>query len=830
MDEEFDNWSEEELRTRVIYPWLIKHGFQPAEVNVEMAFQVRIGRDKVKLPRVDVLVRRGDRPLFAVECKRPSHDFTPVDREQVISYARLAQPQIAPLAILTNGAQTEILDSLTSRPIDSLNRAEIESWQSIGVEELIRVQTEAISRLLCLSAVQLHGFVTREISRITSRSALRPSYDKTCHVPRPGIAAELYRQCVEGSGQITVLMGASTIGKSSELLASADEWLRAEPWEVLPLYVPLNLSGPDFLAYLTESFGWQFRQIDSAVELVTTIDRIALAHRIKCVAYLLDGGDIVDLDQLRQNIERFVASAETLSCRHRIILSLQASTWGYLRGGQGIDLGRRMGEREIRLEPLDPAQQRALRAKLENRYGVSLARLPLPRQAWGRPALVAIAAQLAQDSSGAERISVAELWRRFLEHQLHKSKSTHRSAIIGALARLAGDKVVDGDEVWLDEACTVGIIQPQETAHFRRTFVFCEEWACYYLQCFILWRLDDAPAERLGEIVTASIDHQERRALEWYLYNIGGDERWRYTAECTHHGYLESMRSLTRRIRAVCVDAGVTLCLAPGSTHALPWFSLVPGREPIWTEREAMPSGTRMMHEFAPFAPRRYREIAVEDVKEHLRGIAQWLRSHFPDASHARPPWLVQGAIYERLVERLVGPIHSLDEIAAMMLEENPAGAQVIKAIFTQGLALARKIAEDEFGAFASQLPHKIRIELDVSERAFAHSQARFYQMPTNGACVEIDVVLCGRDNRSDKWGFDFPILERHGVLKTSFGTLAPKLIDGGWPDPYFQNFSWRSPEVRTMRVPAVVNVARDFLEDLLSSVQVEEILDAAEQ
>lgn len=819
IESDFDDWSEEDLRTRVIYPLLTELGFQPGEIKVEVGFQVRIGHGKVTLPRADMLVSREGKHLFVVECKHPDHKFTTKDREQAISYARLVQPQIAPLALLTTGNRTEMLDALTGQSIDLVGRTMIESWKSVGMEDALRVRTEAISQFLCLSASNLLDFTKQELDRIANRSSLRPSYEPSHHVPRTGISAELNRQCADGSGQITVLVGASTIGKSSEILASAHSWLCGESREVFPLYVPLNLSGPDFLAYLTETFGWQFHGIDTAAELVATIDRIALKHGIKCVAYLLDGGDIVDLDDLRCSIERFLGNAETLSCRHRVVLSLQASTWGYLRDGRGIDLSRRMSEPELRLEPLDRAQQLALRAKLERRYGISLARLPHASPVWSRPALMAIAASLIAENGETGQVSVAELWRAFLELQLKKSKS--RSGVVDALTRLVEGETSDGERVYLDDAVAVGILDRIEGNHFRQTYVFCEEWIRYYLQCFVLWRLDDATPERIWEIVVAITDPSQRRALEWYEYNIGGDDRWRLVAERTHLDYLEIMRSLTRRIGAICVDANVTLCFAPGVTPAIPWFSLVPGREPMWVDRKALPDGARIVHAFAPFARGSRSAAAVHDAYNHLRHIAQWLCFYMPDLSRAQPQFPCQLAVYKRLTERLVGPFYSMEDIAATMLGKDLMGAEVVKDIFTQGISLARAIAEEEFGAFASRLPRRLRIELDVSD---GYDHGRLYQMRTGGNCVEVDVVVCRQGDRSHSWGYDWATWEQHGVDSGGGLGLARKLIAGDWIDPLFQYFSWRSPKVWAMKVPAVANVARAFLEDLLNDVKEEDI------
>lgn len=417
IPENFDDWSEEDLRTRVICPLLTSFGYQLADLKIEHGFCVRIGRESVKRPRADIIVSREGNVLFIVECKRPSHTFLQRDREQAISYARLVQPRIAPLAILTNGMQTEVIDTLTGQVInESIDNLAIDGWKSVGVDETIRLRNEAMPTLLCLSSSNLLDFVTRELDRVC-KSSLRPTFEPKYNVVRTEVLSELKQQCINGAGNMSVMTGASTIGKSTAILSFAHQCLQTQPPEVLPLYIPLNISGPDFPGYITSIFDWQFHGTNSTASLIANLDRIALTHKIKCIAYLIDGGDIIDLDALRQTIERFLSNTETLNCRHRVILCVQASTWQYLQDGRGIDLRRRMGEAEVRLHPFTHDQQLEHRTMMAKKYGVSLARLPF-HTPWDRPALLAIAAELMAKHVEEDLVSADQLWKTYLEYQI----------------------------------------------------------------------------------------------------------------------------------------------------------------------------------------------------------------------------------------------------------------------------------------------------------------------------------------------------------------------------------------------------------------------------
>lgn len=96
--------SEDDVRTKVVVPWLLSRGFSLATLSIEFSFRIRLGRSVMRVgggdnsrsntystysPRADVLVRneRGDN-LLIVEVKAPGEDLDDSARDQGISYAR----------------------------------------------------------------------------------------------------------------------------------------------------------------------------------------------------------------------------------------------------------------------------------------------------------------------------------------------------------------------------------------------------------------------------------------------------------------------------------------------------------------------------------------------------------------------------------------------------------------------------------------------------------------------------------------------------------------------------------------------------------------------
>ena len=124
--------NESELRAKVIDLWLRDHGFTINQISLERSFTISLGRgsrvigSEVKRQpntargRADYLVKSIDgRNLFIIEAKAPGEPVDEASRIQALSYARLLRDGgIAPFAIVTNGVETVILDSITGAPLN----------------------------------------------------------------------------------------------------------------------------------------------------------------------------------------------------------------------------------------------------------------------------------------------------------------------------------------------------------------------------------------------------------------------------------------------------------------------------------------------------------------------------------------------------------------------------------------------------------------------------------------------------------------------------------------------------------------------------------------
>lgn len=121
--------SEEDIKIKFLLPFLLERGYKQEAMDFDVAIEVHEGR-KRKTIFADVLVYTNTKkkaPLLVCETKSPSEMLNRAAKEQAISYARLL-PQIAPLTLITNGAQVQIFYTLSKDRLAELpKRSQIDS-------------------------------------------------------------------------------------------------------------------------------------------------------------------------------------------------------------------------------------------------------------------------------------------------------------------------------------------------------------------------------------------------------------------------------------------------------------------------------------------------------------------------------------------------------------------------------------------------------------------------------------------------------------------------------------------------------------------------------
>lgn len=113
--------TEEDVKIKFLLPFLEEHGYKSSQCDFEKAIEVQEGR-KHKNIFADVVVYSSSKkqaPIILCETKPPQEILNKSVKEQAISYARLL-PKIAPLALITNGQQVQVFQTLNKNRIPQL--------------------------------------------------------------------------------------------------------------------------------------------------------------------------------------------------------------------------------------------------------------------------------------------------------------------------------------------------------------------------------------------------------------------------------------------------------------------------------------------------------------------------------------------------------------------------------------------------------------------------------------------------------------------------------------------------------------------------------------
>jgi type I restriction enzyme M protein len=151
--------TEEDVKIKFLLPLLEKLGYKLSHCEFEKAIEVQEGR-KQKTIYADVVIyasAKKNAPLIVCDTKAPDEPLDKFAKEQAISYARLL-PQIAPLALITNGSQVQVFQTLNKNRIpelphrNKLDKDILEFLISSDLQEAVRA--EARHELFIIDDVQ----------------------------------------------------------------------------------------------------------------------------------------------------------------------------------------------------------------------------------------------------------------------------------------------------------------------------------------------------------------------------------------------------------------------------------------------------------------------------------------------------------------------------------------------------------------------------------------------------------------------------------------------------------------------------------------------------
>src|SRR5262245_100982 len=189
--------NEEEVKARIILPWLQDRGLVPEELALETSFSIGIGRNTLvigggrrskshQLARLDILVRRRGVNLLVIEVKEAAKALSAKDRDQAISYARLLHP-MAPFALVTDGRDFQLYDVLTKDQITPEN-ARFPDGGTIALPDEARL--ESLRLFFDVSPENLSLFTSAQAERVMAPLFGPPDDYSAVYIPDTHVERE----------------------------------------------------------------------------------------------------------------------------------------------------------------------------------------------------------------------------------------------------------------------------------------------------------------------------------------------------------------------------------------------------------------------------------------------------------------------------------------------------------------------------------------------------------------------------------------------------------------------------------------------------------------
>jgi hypothetical protein len=333
------SFNEEDLKARILLPYLSALGLSPNQIELEKTLRVKLGRNAIErntardfkvTGRLDVLVRSlTGQNLFIVELKRPDADLTEEDRDQGISYARLLD-QIAPFVLVTNGRSAALYDTITKAP---LNESEFprhsQFWIngcSLADPKSLQIRYEALKYFIGYSPENIRDFSISQQSRWLeplrgNATKLDRKYIPEVYVTRP-VVRDAVDAFLTGSGAAFAIVGESGIGKTNEMCALAERL----SLDRIVIFIAGAAVAAGLGDTLLEEFNWHFSDQVTEVELIRRLAEFARLTN-KSVVVIVDALDEVTVPRFEQSVAAFARHLRDFSGQVKLIVSAKSAEW-----------------------------------------------------------------------------------------------------------------------------------------------------------------------------------------------------------------------------------------------------------------------------------------------------------------------------------------------------------------------------------------------------------------------------------------------------------------------------------------------------------------------
>lgn len=456
--------NEEDVKAHIILPWLASLGVSAQELSFETSFTVQIGRRSLKVggpsdrqhakrARLDILLKRRGVPLVVIEVKAPSVVLDEEIRDQAISYARLMDP-IAPLALITNGTDFQLFDSIDKKPISPQQKL-FEGEFSIALPDVKRL--DALRVFFDLSPDNLLAFCKEQFQQTIAplfgdASSVGASYIPATHVERKAVTshAREFTESTANTANTYVMVGDSGVGKTGALIDVATN-LTSAGWPVL-FFRGVAVEG-DILDAIADEVDWAFGPQRGAID---TLKRLAANADARPIVIIVDGIESLSIAHKTRHFAHLVVHLQRVSVR--LLVSCKTASWEQFTTLSGENAGiasliyQATDKRpfSMSIPPLTPPEFADALAKHRDAYGV---RFPMDEkvqlEAKAAPFLLRLLFQTKSTNQAVEYLAFEPpVFERYLERAA--AKTSKPAVAVNTLIAVAA-ALFQRDEEWIPE-------------------------------------------------------------------------------------------------------------------------------------------------------------------------------------------------------------------------------------------------------------------------------------------------------------------------------------------------------------------------------------------
>ena len=318
--------NEENIRGKLLLPYIKDLGFDDSEIFLEHAFKIRLGKKKYARGRSDILCKRHNKNLFVIELKNDSLPITDDDRDQGISYARLLD-DIAPFTIISNGIITKIFDSITKEELSGKISVQSTFWKngcSLSTEEEMRIRYEALKNFISLSPENLKLFCESQVRDrmgqiIGSTESPHSKFVKKLYIQREDLQIA-FENFISSNESIFGLVGAAGVGKTNAICSLT---LQKLDDSFVFFYNAAIINSP--LECISQDLNIAFSSRTETDVVLKKLDELG-RYANKCVLIFIDAIDECTNQNITHELSEIALVAKNLD-KVKIIISCKSNIW-----------------------------------------------------------------------------------------------------------------------------------------------------------------------------------------------------------------------------------------------------------------------------------------------------------------------------------------------------------------------------------------------------------------------------------------------------------------------------------------------------------------------